>query len=295
MSVLPYRDVVSDHIRATGRAHCPRRFQDVVLEAVSSAIATSETTTTSAASATASSPTTPPSTSTTATATLQRSVKVVEVGAFLGDCALWAASAFAGVESLAVEPFMESASRIQRSAMPLGKRFHVVSAAAGDETMLGRWRSLSEADVTQHYFTSSGHFAGAGANEWAKCEIQEMAATSAAMHVVPPRLNRPYDLSEEESPATSSCVTFMTLSDIFDLLDWNDVVDVVRVAVIGNEVSVLQGLKSRLQQGHILQLAVECLDLQCDAEGVKEIVSNTAYCVTPSRHDSRWHFLFRRC
>eukprot|EP00747_Dinoflagellata_sp_TGD_P124956 gnl/TRDRNA2_/TRDRNA2_174086_c0_seq1.p2 gnl/TRDRNA2_/TRDRNA2_174086_c0~~gnl/TRDRNA2_/TRDRNA2_174086_c0_seq1.p2 ORF type:complete len:173 (+),score=27.38 gnl/TRDRNA2_/TRDRNA2_174086_c0_seq1:378-896(+) len=164
----------------------------------------------------------------------------------------------------------------------------VASVALGRTGVAGRWRMVSEADVTQQYFTSSGHFAGAGAVKWEECSSAAAATTQSPLMEGRP-MSGPYDAVAQEK---TGCVTFTSLDA---LLATEGAVDIVRLAVIGNEADILDGARQTLARRAIRHVSVECLDLQCDAQGVQDIATSYGYCATPSRHDSRWHFLLSPC
>jgi len=259
MSILPYRDVVSDHIRATGTVHCPRRFQMLVIDAVAKHQAHGNP------------------------------VRVVELGAFLGDCVLWAAASFTAVAAVAVEPFAEAARQLRRSAEPLGSRLQVITAAAGSQ--MGTWRVEKEADATQHYFTSSGHYAGAGAVQWSTCE-QLISSESADVDATLPPLPHAYNISVIQK---EECVNFITLDSLFESLGWSEEVDVVRMMVIGNEVAALEGARGALRRRTIKRISVECVHGQCDADLVRHLAVTSGYCFEDELHDSRWYILLQPC
>eukprot|EP00445_Apocalathium_hangoei_P079626 CAMPEP_0204185886 /NCGR_PEP_ID=MMETSP0361-20130328/55669_1 /ASSEMBLY_ACC=CAM_ASM_000343 /TAXON_ID=268821 /ORGANISM="Scrippsiella Hangoei, Strain SHTV-5" /LENGTH=638 /DNA_ID=CAMNT_0051146153 /DNA_START=1 /DNA_END=1917 /DNA_ORIENTATION=- len=92
MSVLPDRDIISDHIRRTGTFHCPFTFKQQLLEAAAQSF-------------------------NNAGVSDGEVLRVVEVGGFLGDCILWA-TAWLGpsrIRALEVEPVGAATSRFRES------------------------------------------------------------------------------------------------------------------------------------------------------------------------------------
>ncbi|CAE8603017.1 unnamed protein product [Polarella glacialis] len=136
LAVLPLREKVSDVVRACQMPYCDLDFQELALRAAASA----------------SSP------------TAAGRLRIVEVGANLGDCTVWAAAHFGRrlVRATAVEPVPVIADALRRSVELNGwrDRIEVVEALAGNRSGQGTLHLLGQAAGNPFAGASGSSFSG---------------------------------------------------------------------------------------------------------------------------------------
>ncbi|CAE8637775.1 unnamed protein product, partial [Polarella glacialis] len=207
MSLLPGRDIVSDSVRNTGEFHCPGLFRQLVATAASAQPAES-------------------------------TLRVVEVGGFLGDCLLWA-GAYLGpdrLQALEVEPVAAATSRLRQSLAEAGfaSAVSVTTEAVGDGEEYGAFA-----------VGASGHVP---ANPNFEVKRGVSAEAAAAQHG---RLRR----------------RLRSLDEILEeWLEPGAVLDLVRVKAAGSEPAILRGL-----QRHLAAVQVRQLMVTSNSNGIAEI------------------------
>lgn len=234
MSVLPDRDLISDHIRRTREFHCPNTFKELI-----AALANGRD---------------------EGEGQSADVLKLVEVGGFLGDCILWALAWLGPHQILAleVEPVAAAMARFRESLVRWGveDRVEIVTEPLGDggsaEISMTRGASgMTPANPNFHLVlrqplvpgtASLGALRAGSAVQIRPRALDEVLMAWAALGS--PAEEEQKSVSGGSSSSTASAAALGS-------------VDLVRIKAAGSEALIVAGLRDHLEARRVRCLMVE--------------------------------------